>query len=329
METDEALRDLGYEVLRDLDGGDFSTVKLAKSKKYQKTVALKIMQIDKHVQKEVSILKRVKHPHIISVLDIFEMAGRLVCIVMEAAPSDLEKAKKFQSVIPTDQARTWFSQLVSAVVYLHKQNIAHRDLKCENVLLTADNQVKLIDFGFGRFSRGFPDLTREFCCTPAYAAPEVLLKRPYDPKKADVWSLGVILYWMVVGRLPFQNWFDFPGCQRKPIYFPERLEEPCRDLISYMLRYNYLMRPSAKKVAQHPWLQMKRELSENVERPIPRALLQRMKRFFKRSSSAEAPTCFCSTENVLPHPAIKEETKRHKFKVQFKIPRKKKKNYDV
>ncbi|XP_072517407.1 testis-specific serine/threonine-protein kinase 6-like [Salminus brasiliensis] len=269
MKTDGPLRSLGYELVGSLGEGTFGMVELATSERHSEQVAIKIMKprrkkskfTRKYLPLELAILRRVRHPHIVQVHEIFQMPSGQAYVVMEAATTNLFRKVCELSFIPMDQARTWFSQLVCAVVYLHQQNIAHRDLKCMNVLLTADNQVRLTDFGFGRFYEGFPKLCRTYMCTPLYAAPEVLLRVPHDPMRSDVWSLGVIFYHMVTGRLPFKapNRKRLPLRQLRPLEYPSNVEEPCRAFISYMLRYNALVRPSATKVAQHPWLQTSQE----------------------------------------------------------------------
>ncbi|XP_072534876.1 testis-specific serine/threonine-protein kinase 6-like [Salminus brasiliensis] len=266
METTKVLRSLGYEVLDDLGAGVFGNVKLATSDRHPNLVAIKIMDrkqmtphvVSKFLPRELAIIKRVRHPHIIQVHEMFEMANGQVFVVMEAASMNLVE-KVEQHLIPIDQAKQWFAQIVDAMVYLHEQDIVHRDLKCENVLLTADNQVKITDFGFSRISKGFPELSDTFCGSPFYAAPEVIMSKAYDPKKSDVWSLGVILYVMVVGCLPFydSSWKNLPSFQSEPLVYPEGtgVEEKCHDFISYMLEFDPATRPSMAEVAQHPWLE--------------------------------------------------------------------------
>ncbi|XP_072529534.1 testis-specific serine/threonine-protein kinase 6-like [Salminus brasiliensis] len=276
MDTDKDLKGLGFNVISDLGEGVFSKVKLATSERHCNNVAIKIMDrtlaspafVRKFLPRELDIIRLIYHPHIVEVHDVFEIPSGRVFIVMEAAATDLKKKIQELHRVPITQAKTWFSQLVSAVAYLHQLNIVHRDLKCENVLLTADGQVKLTDFGLVRFST--TDLSRTFWCTPRYAAPEVLLKKPYDPKKADVWSLGVILYVMVTGTLPFRDVSrkNIPFLQREALTYPDgiRVEQPCRSFISYMLQYKPERRPTVAEVAAHPWLQLTQEPSpeENV-----------------------------------------------------------------
>ncbi|XP_072536817.1 testis-specific serine/threonine-protein kinase 6-like [Salminus brasiliensis] len=168
METDQVLRGLGFEVVDHIGEGTFGKVKLATSNKYPNQVAIKIIDnktstdnSPDFLRREVDILRVVKHPHIVHVHEILERDGQ-VFIVMEPAATDLEGKIRKLHHIPIDQAKTWFSQLLRAMVYLHQQDIVHRDLKCANVLLTADDQVKLADFGIGRFYRSFDDLSQSF-----------------------------------------------------------------------------------------------------------------------------------------------------------------------
>ncbi|XP_072529646.1 testis-specific serine/threonine-protein kinase 6-like [Salminus brasiliensis] len=267
METDRVLRSLGYQVMNNIGNGTYSTVQLATSQRHPGKVAIKVIDckgkspefVYKYLPRELAILRRVRHPHIVRVHEIIEMPSRQVYIVMEPAKIDLFHKIKELGRIPIGTAKKWFSQLLSAMVYLHQQDIVHRDLKAENVLLTADGRIKLTDFGLGSFSKGFPDLSRTFCGTPTYAAPEVILGLPYDPKKSDVWSMGIILYAMVCGRLPFRFNFSFKKLlhlQRQPLVYPKgiRVGKLCRGFISYMLQINDFARPSMAEVAQHPWL---------------------------------------------------------------------------
>ncbi|XP_072527472.1 testis-specific serine/threonine-protein kinase 6-like [Salminus brasiliensis] len=267
MTTDGVLRSLGYEVVCNIGHGAFGQVKLATSGGHPNKVAIKMMDrrlmspniVSKFLPRELTILKTVRHPHIVEVHDILEMENGQVFIVMEAAATNLYSKIQELHHIPMDQAKIWFSQLLSAVVYLHQQDIVHRDLKCENVLLTADNQIKLTDFGFGRVSKGFPDLSETYCCTRCYAAPEVIRCKAYDAKKADVWNLGVVLYFMVTGSSPFIQTYEniYPRFQHKAVEYPAgiRVEEDCRSIISSMLRYDPLTRPSVTELQWHPWLQ--------------------------------------------------------------------------
>ncbi|KFV03519.1 Testis-specific serine/threonine-protein kinase 6, partial [Tauraco erythrolophus] len=158
------------------------------------------------------------------------------------------------------KARDIFAQVVGAVRYLHDRNLVHRDLKCENILLIADGRrAKLSDFGFSKEANGYPDLSTTFCGSAAYTSPEVLMNIPYDAKKNDIWSLGVVLYVMVTGRIPFDNTCirSMPQQQKEGVRYPEGLPplpEPCQALIAQLLQFDPASRPGAGQVAKNSWL---------------------------------------------------------------------------
>ncbi|XP_057346016.1 testis-specific serine/threonine-protein kinase 6-like [Manis pentadactyla] len=267
MSDDRILNKLGYKLGRTIGEGRFSKVKVATSKKYQGTVAIKVVDrrraprdfVDKFLPRELSILRSVRHPHIVHVFEFIEACNGKLYIVMEAAATDLLQVVQRNGCIPGGQARDLFAQLAGAVSYLHNHQLVHRDIKCENVLLSSDERhVKLTDFGFGRETHGCPELSTTYCGSLAYAAPEVLRGIPYDPKKYDMWSLGVVLYVMVTGYMAFNdsNIASLPWRQKRGVLYPEGLElsERCKDLIAKLLQYYPCARPSAGQVARNAWL---------------------------------------------------------------------------
>ncbi|XP_010869898.1 testis-specific serine/threonine-protein kinase 6 [Esox lucius] len=267
MHTDKVLRGMGYKLGVTIGEGSYSKVKLASSQKHNAEVAIKIVDrkkapndfVHKFLPRELTLLRGVRHDNIVHVHEFIEISNGRLYIVMEAAATDLLLKIQEVNSIPVDQAKKMFSQIVNAVNYLHQNNIVHRDMKCENVLLTRDNQVKITDFGFGRFATGYPELCSTYCGSAAYAPPEVLLGIPYDPKKSDVWSLGVILYVMVTGCMPYDdsNVSKLPRTQRKALVYSDNVtvEEPCRQFIAYLLQFSPSTRPTIQDVAEQTWLQ--------------------------------------------------------------------------
>ncbi|XP_075287199.1 testis-specific serine/threonine-protein kinase 6-like [Opisthocomus hoazin] len=139
------------------------------------------------------------------------------------------------------------------------RNLVHRDLKCENVLLCADGRrAKLTDFSFSKEANSYPDLSSTFFGSAPYASPEVLMGIPYDAKKYDMWSLGVMFYVMVAGCMPFDDTHihSMPQQQKKGVLYPEGLQlpEPCRALITQLLQFSPASRPGAGQVAKNSWL---------------------------------------------------------------------------
>ncbi|XP_037512305.1 testis-specific serine/threonine-protein kinase 1-like [Rhipicephalus sanguineus] len=163
----------------------------------------------KFLPRELKIVATLRHPHITCVNEIIDLPSKVFIIMELATGGDLLekilKVKRFKE----KRASRYFMEMASALAYLHYKDIAHRDLKCENILLTSTNRVKLADFSFARYCTGESgnpkELSATFCGSEAYAPPEVLQGVRYRPKKADVWSLGVILFVMVTGLLPYES----------------------------------------------------------------------------------------------------------------------------
>lgn len=184
--VDLLLRDLGYTTLGTIGEGAYSKVKMATSSKYHCKVAIKVMDrrkvpaeyIMKFLPRELDILRKVRHPHIISAFEFIEISNGLHFIVMELCVTDLLQLVQSAGRLPDAKARGLFKQITTAIKYLHEQHVAHRDLKCENVLITSDDNAKITDFSFGITFPSGSNLCTTYCGSAAYAAPEVSL-RPY------------------------------------------------------------------------------------------------------------------------------------------------------
>ncbi|KAM6421281.1 testis-specific serine/threonine-protein kinase 6 [Rhynochetos jubatus] len=266
---EKLLRELGYRLGHTLGEGSFSKVKAATSNKYKGPLAIKVVDrrrapqafVYKFLPRELSIVRRIRHPNIVHIFELIEVCNGKLYIVMEAAATDLLQLVQQLGKLPcVPQARDIFAQVVGAVRYLHDRNLVHRDLKCENVLLTADGRrAKLSDFSFSKEANTYPDLSTTFCGSAAYASPEVLMAIPYNAKKYDMWSLGVMLYVMVTGCVPFDSThiLSMPQQQQKGVLHLEGLSplpEPCRALIAQLLQYSPASRPGVGQVAKNSWL---------------------------------------------------------------------------
>jgi len=150
-----------------------------------------------------------------------------------------------------------FTQLVGAVSYVHSKSCVHRDLKLENILLDKHGDVKLCDFGFTREYEGKSSYLQTWCGTVCYSAPEMLKGEKYAGEKVDVWSLGIILYALLCGELPFDE--DDETVTKMKILkeepkFPDSMPGSAKDLIQALLSKRSLLRPSLAEILAHPWL---------------------------------------------------------------------------
>ncbi|KAI9834867.1 MAG: hypothetical protein M1819_002775 [Sarea resinae] len=159
--------------------------------------------------------------------------------------------------IAPEKVQKIFTQLVGAVAYVHNKSCVHRDLKLENILLDKNGNVKLCDFGFTREYEGKASYLQTFCGTICYSAPEMLKAERYAGEKVDVWSLGIILYALLAGELPFDDDDDISTKMKilgeEPKY-PDHFPPDAKALISQLLSKRPLLRPSLSEILAHPFL---------------------------------------------------------------------------
>ncbi|BHF72753.1 Calcium-activated potassium channel subunit alpha-1 [Sparganum proliferum] len=196
-----------YKLVRTIGKGNFAKVKLAIH--MATGVAIKIINkkgldwaAHERLKREVQILQMLDHPNIVRLLEIIEN-DEVICLVQEYANGgEIFDYLVAHGKMREREARAKFRQLVSAIHYCHSKNIVHRDLKAENILLDSNLNVKVADFGLANTFRPDEKLST-FCGSPPYAAPELFLGIRYYGPGVDIWSLGVILFTLVVGHLPF------------------------------------------------------------------------------------------------------------------------------
>jgi [calcium/calmodulin-dependent protein kinase] kinase len=212
---------------------------------------------------EVAVGRLLRHKNIVPMLEVITSENNIY-MVMELQDRVLKK-KMSRQWLEFEEARRWFIHLVNGVSHMHEQGVVHRDLKVENLLVNFDGTVKIADFGMSHIIRpGENDTLKKGVGSMKYRAPELFPPgaRDYSGKLADVWSMGVVLYCLVDGRLPFkpllQAGFYYPHISKPdlPRYPPRIRQDPeLVDLLSKILTYDPAERISLEEIKAHPWLQ--------------------------------------------------------------------------
>ncbi|KAK0411353.1 hypothetical protein QR680_005612 [Steinernema hermaphroditum] len=267
-----------YKLLKTIGKGNFAKVKLAKHVPTGLEVAIKI--IDKtalnpsslqKLYREVKIMKQLDHPNIVKLYQVMETDQTLYLVMEYASGGEVFDYLVAHGRMKEKEARAKFRQIVSAVQYLHQKNIIHRDLKAENLLLDGDMNIKIADFGFSNhFFVG--NKLDTFCGSPPYAAPELFQGKKYDGPEVDVWSLGVILYTLVSGSLPFdgQNLKELRervlrGKYRIPFY----MSTDCENLLKKFLVLNPARRGTLEAIMRDRWMNIGYEDDELKPYAVP------------------------------------------------------------
>ena len=251
----------GYVVGRTLGSGAYAKVKSAHAVKLNKKVAIKIINkksapkdmLSKFLPREIETLRAAEHENVIKLYEVIETEDRAYLVLELAEGGDLLDFINSRKYLSEQTARNLFKDLVSGIGKCHSMKIVHRDLKCENLLLDSQFRLKISDFGFAR--RHEEKHLETYCGSYAYAAPEVIMGDPYNGEAADIWSMGVILYAMVVGRLPFKDSEikTLMTLLSIKLSFPTRISEELKDLIRKMLTISPKERLTLSQIRNHPW----------------------------------------------------------------------------
>ncbi|KAJ3185440.1 hypothetical protein HDU87_000061 [Geranomyces variabilis] len=253
-----------YDYVRTIGEGSFAKVKLAVHRLTDEKVAIKVIDKDSlpdtysltHLHREAQIMRMLDHPNIVQLIEVMETKRELHLVLEYASGGEVLDYIVAHQRLKEPEARKFFHEVVSALKYCHERNIVHRDLKAENLLLDSDMHIKISDFGLSNIFDKRKQLTT--CCgSPVYSAPELIEGRKYVGPEIDSWSLGVNLYAMVVGDLPFAE------KELKKLYerilsgkyqVPDYVSPECRDLISKLLVLNPAKRYTSAQVLEHPWM---------------------------------------------------------------------------
>jgi len=234
-----------FEFLKVLGKGTFGKVILCREKSSSHLYAIKILKKEviikkdevEHTMTENRVLQGTRHPFLIGLKYSFTTSDRL-CFVMEYVNGGelffhLSRERQFTE----DRTRFYGAEIISAIDYLHKKGIIYRDLKLENLLLDKDGHIKIADFGLCKEDIQWGKTTKTFCGTPEYLAPEVLEDNDYG-RAVDWWGVGVVMYEMMVGRLPFYNRDHdilFELILMEEVRFPKTISSDAKDLLGRLL----------------------------------------------------------------------------------------------
>jgi len=276
---------------KNLGIGAFGKVKLATHAVTGHKVAVKILNkakikqlgMEEKVQREINILHLCTHPHIIRLYEVIDTPTDIFLVNEYVSGGELFDYIVSKGRLSADEARNFFHQIISGVEYCHFQKIVHRDLKPENLLLDANRNIKIADFGLSNLMRD-GDFLRTSCGSPNYAAPEVISGHLYAGPEVDVWSCGVILYALLCGSLPFDD-ESIPNLFKKiksGMYsLPTHLSQLPKNLIPRMLEVDPMKRITIPEIRLHPWFQHKLppylrhppELMEKQERVVDQEVI--------------------------------------------------------
>ena len=251
---------------KDIGEGYFGKVKLGIFKPTNEKYAIKIInkklmkiKMKKSKFKEIDITKKFNHINVIYVYKVIDTPENYYIVMEYCKNGELFEYISKKERLDEDEASSFFYQIINGVEYIHSKGIAHRDLKLENLLLTEDNIIKIIDFGLSHEFNG-KDLLKTKCGSPSYASPELIAQPFYDGFKSDIWCCGIILYAMLCGYLPFDGDEDkdgkdvlFKNIIEGNLEFPKFISEIAKDLIIRLLNVDAKERISIPEIKKHPF----------------------------------------------------------------------------
>ena len=253
-----------FKLMNEIGKGKFATVFLGIHEETGQKVSIKQLKkselnTDNLLIKEINIQKKLFHPYLTQMYCVIEKSDDIYIISEYCSKGDIIKNLLEKGTFDESFSCKIFQQIISSLEYLHKNNICHRDIKPENILLTEKLDAKLTDFGLSRYFKK-NELLNSSCGSPIYAAPEMLEGKSYDGTKIDIWSLGISLYTMVCGELPFvvDDENDIYILMDKIIKgnynIPEFLSNECKDLIKNMLVTDPDKRITLEQIKNHKWV---------------------------------------------------------------------------
>ena len=254
-----------YQFKGTIGTGAFSVVKLCYNTLNRKSFACKViprMKIDSpdmemRFENEIRIFQRLYHPGIVSLVDLFKDEQNYYIMMEFCSNGELFQHIITNGPMKESDAKPLVIQFLSALKYIHDNGIAHRDLKPENLLIDQYGNLKIGDFGFSKIV-GSSSLVTTPCGSPCYASPECISGNPYDARKSDIWSAGVIIFAMLTSKLPWTKLNRrglFEQIKNGDYKLPTNLSESCQNFLRSILCVDPAKRASIESSLKHPWLQ--------------------------------------------------------------------------
>ncbi|WWC90046.1 uncharacterized protein L201_004977 [Kwoniella dendrophila CBS 6074] len=271
------------------------------------------------IEREIVIMKLIDHPNVMSLYDVWETAKELYLVLEYVEGGELFDYLVSQGRLPSDEASRYFQQIIAGVDYCHRFNICHRDLKPENLLLDAEKNIKIADFGMAALEPS-DKLLETSCGSPHYASPEIVAGMSYHGAASDIWSCGVILFALLTGRLPFDDEnirILLQKVKNGRFTVPADLPADAKDLITRMLVVDPERRITMAEIMRHPFCQRKQDTDsgrrinlvepprlEEIARPvrsereIDRDILRNLRTLWNGTSEKEIVTSLLSNEKT-------------------------------
>ena len=257
------ISDINYKVIKKIGEGNFGTVKLAIHSFTGEKVAIKILEKTRissiedkeRINRETEIMKKINHCNIVKLYQIVENKLNIYLIQEYIEGKDFMEYLNQKGKLKEVEACKFYHQIISALEYLHQCGIAHRDFKPENIILSNNTLLKIIDFGLGNLYND-SQLLRTACGSPCYAPPEMIKEECYSGASADTWSSGVVLYLMLCGRLPFyheENTIMYQQILSGKFDLPNYLSNEAKDLLTKLLEIDPKKRIKFEKIKSHSW----------------------------------------------------------------------------
>ncbi|GAB6022190.1 G2-specific protein kinase nim-1 [Chamberlinius hualienensis] len=253
-----------YKLKGELGSGNFSHVKMAVHQLTKDKVAIKTldclkldMKSQRMLKREIAIMEQLCHPNLIQLFEVIESRNTVYLAMELADEGELFAKITNEGKMNENECRTIFLQVVSAVDYMHSRNVIHRDLKAENIYFKGSHTVKVGDFGFSTQVTYMDEALRTFCGSPPYAAPELFQDESYVGAPVDLWALGVLLYFMICGYMPFRAPTVISlkkAILESDFEIPSHVATECQNLIRGFLKKNYKERFTMANVVESSWL---------------------------------------------------------------------------